>query len=118
MLRIGFAGYLRVLSVIAALGIAMSFSARAQDDKPAAFVKTPYVEITVTIAKELNAYPQLYSALLIEAKSYAEKTRKETYAAWIADKPLFHGGSWTFDRGYRLRAAVSPYVSVIVDTGD
>jgi hypothetical protein len=104
-------------AIALALSLLLPSFALAADERPAVFVKTPYVEITVTIAKELEAYPPLHATLLAEAKAWAERTRRETYAAWVADKPSFQGRSWTFERGYRLRVAVAPYVSVIYETG-
>ncbi len=96
----------------------ISLPAGAEDEKPILSIKTPYVEIEVGIAKELRAYPQLYSALLADAKKYVEQNRKEAHDAWQADRPSFRDHPWTFDRGYRLRAAAGPYVSVLIDDGE
>jgi hypothetical protein len=102
----------------AALIVLISLSAGAEDDKPVLSVKTPYVEIEVSIEKELRAYPKLYSTLLADAKTYADQNRKQAHAAWQADRPSFRDQPWTFDRSYRLRAAASPYVSVLIDSGN
>jgi hypothetical protein len=110
--RVGF------LALAAALGFLMSSFARGEEEKPALSIKAPYVEIEVSIAKELRVYPLLYSMLLADAKKYVEKNRKEAHAAWQADRPSFRDHPWTFDRSYRLRVAANPYVSVLIDSGE
>ncbi|HLL29098.1 MAG TPA: DUF3298 domain-containing protein [Xanthobacteraceae bacterium] len=92
--------------------------ARAEDEKPAVSIKTKYVEIEVTIEKALRAYPEFYSKLLADGKKYAADNQKEALDAWMADPASFRGMAWTFDRGYRLRAAAGPYVSVLIDDGE
>jgi hypothetical protein len=105
-----------------ALAVALCFSwpsfARGEEEKPVLSVKAPYVEIEVSIAKELRAYPQLYSTLLADAKKYADQDRKEAHTAWQTDRPSFRDQPWTFDRSYRLRVAAVPYVSVLIDSGE
>lgn len=110
--RIGF------LACAAALCFAWPLFARSEDEKPVLSVKTKYVEIEVNIEKELRTYPQLYSTLLADAKKYAADNQKEALAAWKADPASFRGQPWTFDRSYRLRVAVSPYVSILIDSGE
>jgi peptidoglycan-N-acetylmuramic acid deacetylase PdaC-like protein/uncharacterized protein DUF3298 len=106
------------LALATALYLASPPFARGEEEKPVLSVKTSYVEIEVSIAKELRAYPQLYSTLFAETKKYAEQNRKEAHAAWQADRLSFRDHPWTFDRSYRLRAAASPYVSVLIDSGE
>ncbi len=101
-----------------ALCLFWSFLARGEDEKPVISVKTSYVEIEVSIAKELRSSPLLYAALAADAKKYADKNRKEAHAAWQADRPSFRDHPWTFDRSYRLRAAAGPYVSILIDSGE
>jgi hypothetical protein len=103
---------------LAALCLMWPSFARGEDEKPVLSIKTPYVEIEVSIAKELRSYPQLYATLLADAKKYAEQNRKEAHDAWQTDRPSFRNHPWTFDRGYRLRVAASPYVSVLIDSGE
>src|SRR5712691_11258293 len=80
--------------------------ARGEEKKPVLYVKTSYVEIEVSIAKELRSYPQLYSTLLADAKKYAEQNRKEAHAAWQTDRLLFRDHS---QRGiYRRRPSQQP----------
>jgi hypothetical protein len=110
--RVGF------LALAAACCFLWSSLARSEEEKPVLSVKTPYVEIEVSIAKELRAHPQLYSTLLADAKKYVEQNRKEAHAAWQADRPSFRDHPWTFDRSYRLRVAAGPYVSVLIDSGE
>jgi hypothetical protein len=110
--RIGF------LACTTALCLAWPHFARGEDEKPVLSVKTKYVEIEVNIEKELRAYPQLYSTLLADAKKYAADNQKEALAAWKTDPASFRDHPWTFDRGYRLRVAAAPYVSVLIDSGD
>jgi Deacetylase PdaC len=98
--------------------VLISLPAKAEDEKPVLSIKTPYVEIEVSIARELRAYPQLYAALFADAKKYTEQNRKEAHDAWQTDRPSFRDQPWTFDRGYRLRAAAPPYVSVLIDSGE
>jgi hypothetical protein len=102
----------------AQLILPISLPAWAEDEKPVLSIKTSYVEIEVSIEKELRAYPKLYSTLLADAKKYADENRKEAHAAWQADRPSFRDHPWTFDRNYRLRAAAAPYVSVLIDSGE
>ena len=89
-----------------------------QEEKPAISVKTKYLEIDVSIEKALHAYPQLYAALLIDAKEYAAGNQKEAQASWKSDPHLFRSHPWTFDRSYRLRVVAPPFVSVLVDSGE
>jgi hypothetical protein len=105
-------------ALAAALCLAWPSFARGEEERPVVSVKAPYVEIEVSIAKELRAYPQLYSTLLADAKKYADQNRKEAHAAWQTDRPSFRDQPWTFDRGYRLRVAAVPYVSVLIDSGE
>jgi peptidoglycan-N-acetylmuramic acid deacetylase PdaC-like protein len=102
----------------AALIVLISLPAKAEDEKPALSVKTAYVEIEVSIAKELRTYPQLYSTLLADAKKYVDQNRKEAHAAGVANRPSYRDQPWTFDRSYRLRTAAGPYVSVLIDSGE
>jgi hypothetical protein len=102
----------------AALFLLSPSLARGEEKKPVLSVKTSYVEIEVSIAKELRSYPQLYSTLLADAKNYAEQNRKEADAAWQTDRLLFRNHPWTFDRSYRLRVAAGPHVSVLIDSGE
>jgi hypothetical protein len=106
------------LAAAAALYCLWPVGALGQEEKPVLAFKTPYVEIEVSIDKELRAYPELYAALLTEAKKYVEQSRKEAQQAWQADRPSFRDHPWSFDRDYRLRAAPPPYVSVLVDSGE
>jgi hypothetical protein len=101
-----------------ALIVLISLPAKAEDEKPVLSIKTSYVEIEVSIARELRAYPQLYAALFADAKKYTEQNRKQAHDAWQTDRPSFRDQPWTFDRGYRLRAAAPPYVSVLIDSGE
>jgi hypothetical protein len=110
--RIGF------LACAAALYFSWPIFAQSEEEKPILVVKTPYVEIEVSIAKELCAYPALYATLLADGKKYVDQNRKEAHDAWLADRPSFRDHPWTFDRSYRLRAAASPYVSVFIDSGE
>jgi hypothetical protein len=112
ILRIGF------FALAGVLCLSWPSFARGADEKPVLSVKTPYVEIEVSIAKELRSYPQLYATLLADAKKYAEQNRKEARDAWQTDRPSFRDRPWTFDRDYRLRVAASPYVSVLIDSGE
>jgi hypothetical protein len=102
----------------AALIVLTALPAEAEAEKPVLSVKTPYVEIEVSIAKELRSYPQLYATLLADAKKYAEQNRKEAHDAWQTDRPSFRDHPWTFDRNYRQRVAAVPYVSVLIDSGE
>jgi hypothetical protein len=102
----------------AALCLSWPSFARGEDEKPVISVKTSYVEIEVSIAKELRSYSQLYAALAADAKKYADENRKEAQAAWQANRPSFRDQPWTFDRRYRLRVAAGPYVSVLIDSGE
>jgi hypothetical protein len=106
------------LALVTALYLASPPLARGEEEKPVLSVRTSYVEIEVSIAKELRPYPQLYAALLAEAKKYFEQNRKEAHAAWQADRPSFRDHPWSFDRSYRLRTAASPYVSVLIDSSE
>jgi hypothetical protein len=92
--------------------------ALGEEEKPVLVAKTSYVEIEVSIEKELRAYPQLFSMLFADGKKYADQTRKEAHDAWLADRPSFRDHPWTFDRSYRLRVAAGPYVSVLIDSGE
>jgi len=102
----------------AALYVFSPSAARGQEEKPVLAVKTPYVEIEVSIGKELRAYAPLYAALLADAKKYFEQSRKDAHDAWQADRRSFRDHPWTFDRSYRLRVAAPPYVSVLIDSGE
>jgi hypothetical protein len=107
-----------IACLVAVLMMLISLPAKAEDEKPVLSFKAPYVEVEVSIAKELRAYSQLYSTLLAAAKKYVDQNRKEAHAAWLADRPSFRDQPWTFDRGYRLRAAAGSYVSVLIDSGE
>jgi Protein of unknown function (DUF3298) len=102
---------------IAALYFLWPALALGEDEKPIVSIKTKYVEIEVNIDRALHMFPQLYAALAADGKQFAELNRKEALAAWKTDPTLFRDMPWTFDRGYRLRVAALPYVSVLVDTG-
>jgi hypothetical protein len=107
-----------LLACAAALCFSWPLAALGEDEKPVLSFKAPYVEIEVSIARELRAYPQFYATLLADAKKYVDQNRKEAHDAWQADRPSFRDHPWTFDRGYRLRAAAGPYVSVLIDSGE
>jgi hypothetical protein len=87
----------------------------AQDkEKPAFSIATKTIDASVTIEAKLRSYPGLPDVLLADGKRELAYWRRESEKGFKEMPEAFvNGRKYAFERSYRLRSAIGPYVSIV-----
>ncbi len=105
--------------IAASVLLLLTFSAAApiaakEKEKAAIAIDTKTIAGSVTIDARLRSYPRLPEVLLAEAKRELAYWRRQSEEGFEDMPGAFRNGrKYAFERTYRLRSAVGPYVSIM-----
>jgi hypothetical protein len=76
-------------------------------------IKDKTAEVTIKVDDTLKPFPRLFENLAAEGRVWATKAQAEA-AEEIRERPkAAPSGPWTYERTYKLRSAIGPYISVL-----
>jgi hypothetical protein len=99
-----------------------ALAAPGQQDKPDIDVTTRAAVISVTVDKELKAYPGLAANLIAESRRYVARARADSDEEFKTNKDWFRDEGrtrrWTYERVNYFRSLIANrYVSIVRDDG-
>jgi hypothetical protein len=99
----------------ATFAVVLSFaSARADDLKPDASIKTRAIEASVFLDARIKTDPALAADCLAEGKTWMDKNAADAASSMKQDPQFFKDGGWAFERKYSVRSVIADrYVSVV-----
>ena len=106
---------LHACALAAALLLPTLPAVAADDEKPVVEINTRAIDISISIEKELRAYPGLYDDLLAEARKRAAKWQADADGERRRNPKSFQDRKWSAECAYSQRSAIGRYISVLRD---